>query len=234
MLSSCCQLNPLISLCSLFQSHYYFSKFSVQICCHCCLHVYNLFLIETMPWNGRCRRRPKRIRSSGSVTAAAECTTTKHQKSRKQWSEQSLLAAQEAVQQLGNECEWSCSCAWSSYHDKPYIIMIDTQSGRVKHVTKHGLIPYQLLWLPGSTGWVTVIVHLLWMWMFRVVWRQCQCYMDVEKNGLNVVVTDDGSMRNALHALKWAQMDFVHTVCCSFIIHYSANFVLILIFRPCF
>ena len=113
------------------------------------------------------------------------------------------------------------------------IIMIDTQSGRVKHSTKPGPISYldQLLWLPGSTGWVTVIVHLLWMWMFRVVWRRCQYYMGVEKNGFNVVVTDDGSMRSALHLLKWAQMegkDFVHTVCCSFIIHYGANFVLII------
>ena len=61
--------------------------------------------------------------------------------------------------------------------------------------------------------------------------------MGVEKNGFNVVVTDDGSMRNALHLLKWAQMegkDFVHTVCCSFIIHYGANFVLILIFPSVF
>ena len=56
--------------------------------------------------------------------------------------------------------------------------------------------------------------------------------MGVEKNGFNVVVTDDGSMRK-----KWAQMegkDFVHTVCCSFIIHYGANFVLILIFPSVF
>ena len=57
--------------------------------------------------------------------------------------------------------------------------------------------------------------------------------MGMEKNGFNVVETDIGSMRNALHLLKWAQMegkDFVHTVCCSFIIHYGANFVLIIFY----
>ena len=57
--------------------------------------------------------------------------------------------------------------------------------------------------------------------------------MGVEKN----VAVTDGSMRNALYELKWTQMerkDVVRTACCSFIIRYGGNFVLILIFPSVF
>ena len=109
------------------QSHYYFSKFTMLICCHCCLHVHSLFFVEMMPGNGRRRGRPKRIRSrdqSRRQLNAPQCSTTKRQKSHKQWS---MLAAQEAVRQ-----GMSVSRV-AAVHGVPRITLYDRHSGSVKH-----------------------------------------------------------------------------------------------------
>ena len=52
-----------------------------------------------MPGNGRRCGRPKRIRSRDQSQRQLQCSTTKCQKNRKQWSEQLMLTAQEAVRQ---------------------------------------------------------------------------------------------------------------------------------------
>ena len=66
-------------------------------CCHCCFHVYSLFLLETMPGNGRHYGKPKKIHSRDHLRwqlKVPQCSTTNYQKSRKQWYEQLMLAAQ--------------------------------------------------------------------------------------------------------------------------------------------
>ena len=90
---------------------------------------------------------PKRIRSVQRISRqsqlqlnAPQCSTNKRQKSRKQWSGQSLLAAQEAVRQGMSVNRTAAVHGVATTIN--LIIMIDTQSGRVKHGTKLGPIPY--------------------------------------------------------------------------------------------
>ena len=71
---------------------------------------------------------------------ARQCSTTKCQKSHKQSFEQSLLAAQEAVRQGMSVSRAAAVHGVATMIN--LIIMIDTQSERVKHGTKPGPISY--------------------------------------------------------------------------------------------